>query len=248
MAEGDPRHHVWMTQPAGQQHPSTSGELMHHRASPGVTSDNLSDDHSHQQAAGPGAPFGGGMLPQPPPQQHQIQLAGPPHGTPAPVSASPAVSKADAVSVGVMAAAVAATAAAAAAAPPAAPSAAVSSATASFVTSAVKGGWFIGDRGTEPGGAPGATVTVIPISLTPQGTTSNNTPTKNERVGAIELQPDCLQQRCSSPRGGEFEGRVVHVKPWCKTACTYCTGCRPFPVCFDCMKIMRTTRMTTRAL
>lgn len=161
------------------------------------------------------------MLPQSPPQQHQIQLAGPPHGTPAPVSASPGVSKADAASVGVMAAAVAATAAAAAAAPPAAPSAAVSSATASFVTSAVKGGWFIGDRGTEPGGAPGATVTVIPISLTPQGTTSNNTPAKNERGGVTELQPDCLQQRCSSPRGGEFEGRVVHVKPWCKTACTY---------------------------
>lgn len=159
-----------MAQQGGQQqHPPTNAELSHHRASPGVTSDSCSDDHSQEQAADPGAPFRGGMLPQPPPHQQPIQLGGPPHGTPAAATASAVASNnANDVSVGVMAAAVAA-ATATAAAPSAAPSAADSSATASFATSAVKGGWFIGEQGTEPSGAPGATVTVIPISLTPQG-------------------------------------------------------------------------------
>lgn len=152
MAESDPRKQdasqQWMTQPEGHPNPSTNGVLTHHQASPGGTSDNLS-----QQVTGRGAPFRGGTLPPPPPpHQQQIQSFAP-YGTPADLTAA---IKADVGSVGVMASSTA-------------PPATVPSATTSFVTSAVKGGWFIGDPGTEPGGAPGAAITVMPISLTPQG-------------------------------------------------------------------------------
>lgn len=156
MAEGDPRDaSQWVAQqPGGQRHPSTNGDLLHRRALTGATSDARSDD-SFPQVDGRVAPFRGMLpLPQPPPYQHQIQPGS------ASFHGAPAVSSVDVM-------------AATAAAPSTAPSATVSSATASFVTSAVNGGWFIGDPGSEPGGAPEAAVTVMPIALTPQGENHN---------------------------------------------------------------------------
>lgn len=171
MAERDPRiASHWVIQPSGLQNPlPTNGDLLsQHRASPGGASDSRSDDHP-EQVAGRGASFRGSILPQPPlpppPLQYQIQ-PGSSHGTPT-ADATAVKCKADGGSVaGLMMEAPAAPSTA----PSTAPSAtASSSATASFVTSAVKGGWSIGDPGTELGGAPGASVTVVPIPLTPQG-------------------------------------------------------------------------------